>query len=210
MKSAWNLLGVGAWLIVIAFFIWMIYDIRKRRLKQLVQTHKKFSTRNLIISLIEVAVFVVGFCTMSYQTFFKSIDLTSKQTVRIHYRYDALVLNTNQQPSYFVSVKTGGGKNPLQTFTYLVDGAEYQTTNRNASISYGKRITDVEADAYPWDRKALQREDKRTEHAFTAVMTATYKDNWQNGLGLHAGRHATQYTLIRIPAQTFVHFENKE
>ena len=36
------------------------------------------------------------------------------------------------------------------------------------------------------------------------AVVARYKKNWRNGLGLSAGRVATEYYLIRIPDQTFV------
>lgn len=42
MKSAWNLVGMGLWLLLIVYFAYIIHDMRARRLR-LIVTEKRAS-----------------------------------------------------------------------------------------------------------------------------------------------------------------------
>lgn len=42
-----------------------------------------------------------------------------------------------------------------------------------------------------------------------AIYTAKYKNTAVNGLGLHAGREAERFYLIRVPDSSFINKENK-
>lgn len=50
----------------------------------------------------------------------------------------------------------------------------------------------------------LAKYDVKYQKAYVAIYEAKYKNTWQNGLGLHVGRNALKYYLIRVPDATFV------
>ncbi len=70
MKSAWNLVGMGLWLLLLVYLVWMVHDMRVRRLRLLVTEKKSYSSRNVMISVVELVIFLLGLWGMGYATFF--------------------------------------------------------------------------------------------------------------------------------------------
>lgn len=207
MKSAWNLIGMGLWLLLLIYLIWMVHDMRVRRLRLLVTEKKSFSQRNIIISSVELIVFLLAGWGMSYTTFFQDVSSLQQSRVTVAYHYEPLVLETGSgstNPSYYVRVKTGNGRKPIQHFTYYTAGEQYNATSNDATVSDGKHPVNVDAAAYKWDEAKLKKLDQKHQRAWIGVVETTYKKNFLNGIGLHAGRLANRFTLIRIPDHSFM------
>jgi len=205
MKSTWNLVGMGVWLLVLIALVWMVHDMRVRRIRLIVKEHHSFSWRNFTISTIELVAWLLVFGGMSYTTFFQNVnhlgDRVSQTT-----RYEPLVINTGDGngSSYYVTVNNSKGNKPIQTYTYLTEGEKYQVSSTDATVSDGNKAINLPASAYKWDAKKVTKYDQRHQKAWVGVIETTYKKSFVNGLGLHAGRLADRFTLIRIPDHSFM------
>ncbi|WP_143462669.1 LVIS_2131 family protein [Levilactobacillus enshiensis] len=205
MKSTWNLVGMGVWLLVLIALVWMVHDMRVRRIRLIVKEHHSFSWRNFTISTIELVAWLLVFGGMSYTTFFQNVnhlgDRVSQTT-----RYEPLVINTGDGSgsSYYVTVNNRKGNKPIQTYTYLTEGEKYQVSSADATVSDGKKAINLPASAYKWNAKKVAKYDQRHQKAWVGVIETTYKKSFVNGLGLHAGRLADRFTLIRIPDHSFM------
>ncbi|GAK47997.1 hypothetical protein LOSG293_160400 [Secundilactobacillus oryzae JCM 18671] len=204
MKSAWNLIGMGLWLLLLIYLIWMVHDMRVRRLKLIVTEKRSFSWHNLTISAIELVVFLLGLWGMSYATFFQDVSKLDKARVTESYQYEPMVLNAEEDPAVYVTVKTGNGRHPIQHYTYFTKGERYQVTSEDATITMGNHPINVAASAYKWDTKRVKYMDRRYQQAWVGVVETTYKKTFWNGIGLHAGRLANRFTVIRIPDKSFM------
>ncbi|QMU08424.1 LVIS_2131 family protein [Levilactobacillus suantsaii] len=205
MKSSWNLVGMGLWLLVLITLVWMTHDMRVRRIHLIVKEGRSFSWRNFIISTVELVVWLLFFGGMSATTFFQNEShLGSRVTQET--RYEPLVLTTGDSKgsSYYVEVNNGGGDKPIQQYTYLTEGERYQVDSTVATVSTGKKPINLPASAYKWNKKKVAKYDQRHQKAWVGVIETTYKKNFLNGIGLHAGRLAHRYTLIRIPDHSFM------
>jgi len=205
MKSTWNLVGMGVWLLVLIALVWMVHDMRVRRIQLIVKEHHSFSWRNFTISTIELVAWLLVFGGMSYTTFFQNVnhlgDRVSQTT-----RYEPLVINTGSSngSAYYVSVNNSTGKKPVQTYTYLTEGEKYEVRSTDATVSDGKKAINLPASAYKWDTQKVTKYDQRHQKAWVGVIETTYKKSFVNGIGLHAGRLANRFTLIRIPDHSFM------
>ena len=45
---SWNLLGILIWVIIILYLVFIIQDIRKRRIKMIIKSHKRFTWPNFL------------------------------------------------------------------------------------------------------------------------------------------------------------------
>ncbi|KRK47705.1 hypothetical protein GPK34_11385 [Secundilactobacillus kimchicus] len=207
MKSAWNLVGMGLWLLLLVYLVWMVHDMRVRRLRLLVTEKKSYSSRNVMISVVELVIFLLGLWGMGYATFFQDVSALKQSRVTVAYKYEPLVLETGKNTrnqSFYVRVKTGTGRTPIQYFTYYTAGEKYQVTSNAATVSDGKNPVNVDASAYKWNTAKLKAMDRTHQKAWVGVIETTYKKNFLNGIGLHAGRLANRFTLIRIPDHSFM------
>lgn len=201
---SWNLLGVLLWVVVILYFIFVIQNIRKRRIKMIIKKHQQFSWNNFLIDILEVAVFLVGVIWLFGRTMLDNPDLEDKTKITSTITYEPLVINTGTGNSNYVTINSKKKKISTQTYTYYCNGKKARVSSDFASVAYGKSPLDLNASRIPYDKKELKKMDRKYQKAYVATYTATYKKVWQNGLGLHAGHIATRYYLIRIPDASFV------
>ncbi|AQW21415.1 hypothetical protein PL11_005445 [Lentilactobacillus curieae] len=203
MKSAWNLVGMGLWLLLVIYLVWMIHDMRSRRLKLIVTEKKSFSWPNFTRSAIELVVFLLALWGMTYATIFQDVAKLNKDAVKTTYTYKPLVLQYAER-SHYVTVSQTSGRKPMQTYSYYIDGGKYEVNSSDATISYGKNPLNVSAEAYKWNKEWLKHLDVRYQRAWVGTVTTTYKKNFMNGIGLHAGRQANRFSLIRVPDKSFM------
>lgn len=205
MKSTWNLVGMGLWLLVLVTVVWMVHDMRVRRIRLIVKEHHSFSWQNLTISTIELVVWLLFFGGMSYTTFFQNVNGLGSRVTQTT-RYEPLVINTGngKGSAYYVTVNNSHGNKPVQTYTYLTEGEKYQVSSTSATVSAGKKAINLPASAYKWNVKKVSKYDQRHQKAWVGVIETTYKKSFVNGIGLHAGRLADRFTLIRIPDHSFM------
>lgn len=204
MRLGFNLFGILAWVIVVLLLVFVIQNIRKRHLKMIIQDRKRFEAKTLAIDLAEVVLFILAAGAMAKLTFFDNPDLSNRQVVQSQIEYRPLILTTGRHGSYYVTAKSTKKTQPVQSYTFYSDGNKYTVDSHYATVSSGKKMSTANAAMIPFNKQALQRADDRYQQAFMAVYTATYQNNWRNGLGLHAGRTAMRYYYLRVPDETFV------
>ena len=123
--------------------------------------------------------------------------------------YKPLVLQPSASQSYYVQVKSTKNRDLSQQYIFYLKGKKYTVPSYLATVSYEKDPINVTASALPFSRKELKKEDSRYQQAYVAIYTAKYKNTAVNGLGLHAGREAKRFYLIRVPDSSFIDKENK-
>lgn len=198
----WNLIGAGAWLLLALYLAFMIWHIRTRHLRMLVKGQKP--ARTWLIDGLEVIIFALAAYALVWAAWLRPIDYADSKVVSVHYSYHPLILQTGAKRSYYVTVQSGNGKQPVRYFTYWTAGAKNKTNSRDADISQGSDPLTMTASAYPWHHAKLIKLDETAEKAYVATMTAHYQPTFLNGLGMHVGHLAERFDLIRIPNETFM------
>ncbi len=66
---SWNLLGILLWVIVILYLVFIIQNIRKRRITMIINQHKRFTWPNFILDIVEVLVLLLAAGYMFSRTF---------------------------------------------------------------------------------------------------------------------------------------------
>lgn len=202
----WNWLGWLLWIAAIAFLCFVIHYIRVKQLMLIAKTGKRYSGQlfgRYVIMLVVALAWLWGMC---YLSFFRPVDYHNSQEVTTSTKYQALQLGQVKDDYYYVKVnRRSSGKRPVVSYTYWTTGNKNMTNSNYASIADSNHYLSTEAAAYPWNHKALKKEDARTNHAYAAVLSIRYRNNILNGLGCRAHHLAEQYTLIRVPASNLVY-----
>lgn len=201
---SWNLLGILLWVIILLYLVFVIQSIRKRRIKMIIQEHKRFSWPNFLLSVLQVVVLLIAGGWLLGQAMFDNPDLEDSSRITSNVQYQPLIMNTGAKKSSYVTINSAKKKYGSQTYTYYRAGTKVTVGNNYATVSYGATPLSVTAEKIPYELKTLKKMDRKYQRAYVAVYTAKYKKTWQNGIGLHAGRIATRYYLIRIPDQSFI------
>lgn len=201
---SWNLLGILIWVVIILYLVFIIQNIRKRRIKMIIKQHKRFTWPNFIIDLIEIVIFLAAACWMFNECWLDNPDLEDTSRITSSVKYEPLVMNTGVGNSSYVTINSSKKKMGTQSFTYYRAGSKTTVSSSFASVSYGANPSNISAERIPYVKKELTKMDRKYQRAYVAIYTAKYKPNWQNGIGMHARRIATQYYLIRIPDASFI------
>lgn len=206
---SWNVLGVALWVGAIVYLVFIVQNIRHRRLKMIIQRQHKFEWGNSLISLLEV----VSFCLLTgwllAVSLFDDPNLTDTSRITSSVTYKSLVLQPSASQSYYVQVKSTKNRDLSQQYIFYLAGKKYTVPSHLATVSYEKDPINVTASALPFSAKELKKEDSRYQQAYVAIYTAEYKNTAANGIGLHAGREAKRFYLIRVPDSSFIDKENK-
>ncbi|MFB9770417.1 LVIS_2131 family protein [Lactiplantibacillus modestisalitolerans] len=204
MTSAWNWIGIIAWIVVLALFIWVFHNIRVRRIKMIVERKHTFEWGSLLITTVELVISFGLIIGMGYATFNRRVDLADQKAVKVSYQYEPLVLRVGTDGSYYVAVERGTNKKPVHIYHYWVNGARYTVSSNKATVVSNLNQVKIADAGVPWSQKALASQDKRHERAYVVKMTATYQPTFWNGLGVHVGHQAMTRWLIRVPEQSFI------
>ena len=206
---SWNVLGVALWVGAIVYLVFIVQNIRHRRLKMIIQRQHKFEWGNSLISLLEV----VSFCLLTgwllSVSLFDDPNLTDTSRITSSVTYKSPVLQPSASQSYYVQVKATKNRDLSQQYIFYLAGKKYTVPSHLATVSYEKDPINVTASALPFSAKELKKEDSRYQQAYVAIYTAEYKNTAANGIGLHAGREAKRFYLIRVPDSSFIDKENK-
>lgn len=206
---SWNVLGVALWVGAIVYLVFIVQNIRHRRLKMIIQRQHKFEWGNSLISLLEVASFCLLVGWLLAVSLFDDPNLTDTSRITSSVTYKPLVLQPSASQSYYVQVKSTKNRDLSQQYIFYLAGKKYTVPSHLATVSYEKDPINVTASALPFSAKELKKEDSRYQQAYVAIYTAEYKNTAANGLGLHAGREAKHFYLIRVPDSSFIDKENK-
>ncbi len=112
---SWNVLGVALWVAVIVYLVFVIKNIRQRRLKMIITRQRTFEVKNFLLSCLEVAVLLVAIAFLGWETLFKKPDLTDRSQVESRVTYHALVLEPSAVKSYYVKEAAG-------SYAYYING----------------------------------------------------------------------------------------
>jgi len=203
MTSAWNWIGIIAWIIVLVLFVWVFHNIRVRRIKMIVERKHTFEWPSLFITIGELIVSLGLVAGMFFVTFNHRVSL-AKNDVSVSYDYEPLVMQVGSNGSTYVAVDRGSANKPVHIYNYWVKGAKYTVSSNKATVVTNLNQVKVADAGIPWQQHALLKQDKQHEKAYVAKMTATYKPSFWNGLGVHVGHQAMTRWLIRVPAQSFI------
>ncbi|GFP09363.1 LVIS_2131 family protein [Lactobacillus helveticus] len=201
---SWNIIGILIWVAIILYLVFIIQNIRSRRIKMIIKQHKHFSWPNFILTVVEVVVLLVAAGWMFNQTFMDNPDLEDASRITSSVKYEPLIMKTGVGNSSYVTINSAKKRYSSQSYTFYKAGSKITASSDYASIAYGDTALDVNAEKIPYVKKTLKKMDKKYQRAYVAIYTATYKKNWQNGIGMHAGHLATRYYLIRVPDQSFI------
>ena len=72
---SWNIIGILTWVAIILYLVFIIQNIRRRRIKMIIKQHKHFSWPNFILNIVEVVILFVAAGWMFNQTFMDNPDL---------------------------------------------------------------------------------------------------------------------------------------
>ncbi len=171
------------------------------------KTGKRYQGSLVVRYIILLVIALAWLWGMCYLSFFRTVDYHNQSEVSTSVKYQALQLTEIKDDYYYVKVnRSDSGKRPVVSYTYwATNNNKYMTNSRFGSIADSSHYLSTEAAVYPWNRKALAKEDQRTNHAFAAVMTIRYKNTLLNGLGCRIHHVAEQYTLIRVPASNLIY-----
>ncbi|KRO08082.1 hypothetical protein IV64_GL000933 [Lactiplantibacillus xiangfangensis] len=172
----------------------------------IVERKHTFEWNSLFITIGELIISIGLLAGMGYATFNHQVDLTDAKGVKVTYKYEPLVLRVgnNGSASYYVAVDRGTKDKPVHIYHYWINGAKYTVSSNKATVVSDLKQVKVADAGIPWSQKALTKMDRHHEQAYVVKMTATYKPNFWNGLGIHVGHQAMTRWLIRVPAQSFI------
>lgn len=204
MTLGWNWLGILLLVVLILYLVFIVQNIRKRHLRMIIRDRKRFDAKTFALDIVELLVLFAGIFFMTRQTFFDNPDLADRGAVTSKIEYRPLILSTGDNGSYYVTAHSEKKTKPAQSYSFYSDGNHITVDSHYATISSGDKPSAVNAAMIPYSKKDLNKADKHYQKAFMAVYTARYNNNWRNGLGLHAGRIAVRYYLLRVPDDTFI------
>ena len=204
MTIGWTVLGIVAWLLIVLYLVFIIQNIRSRHLVMIVRDRKRFDWKTILVDVLEIALLILAGGYMLFLTFFNNPSLDDKKVISSEIDYQPLILTTGNKRSYYVTAESNNTTSSVQTYKFYSNGNSYLVSSNNATVSDSKDPMSVEASAIPFSKKELLKADAHYQNAYVATYTATYKRTWFNGLGLHSGRQAAKYYLIRVPDRTFV------
>ena len=115
--NSWNLIGLFAWVILIAYLFFIIWHIRRRHIKAIVKSGRQVSPSVVLVDLVEVAVLLLAVAGMVWVSWLRPIDYRDSHEVTISHSAQPLILQTGDEHSFYVRVRTGNGKNPILYYT---------------------------------------------------------------------------------------------
>lgn len=201
---SWNVLGVALWVALIVYLTFIVQNIRKRRLRMIIERHHSFEWGNFAISIAEIAIFCLALGWLARQSVFDNPNLNDQTRISAKVKYQSLILQPGASKNYYVKVDSSKTKNASQNYIFYTAGHKYTVPSRMATVSYEDNPINVTASTIPFKLAKLKQMDDRYQKAYVAVYTARYKNTAQNGLGMHAGKVATRFFLIRVPDTSFI------
>ena len=206
--SSWNFVGIIAWIIVIALLIFVVFNIRNRHLKILVQQKKKITGLTILTDLLEIVVVILAVSGMLYTSLFTKVDLNDKDNIAVSYKYNPMIVQTTDDgQGYYVKINKQESSSSTDVYQYWLNNSKYTVSSQNATISDATLPFTVSGLRLNWPVKKIRKLDSKYQDAYVITMQAKYKNNFRNGLGLKANRFAMEYRVLRVPASSFINVE---
>ncbi|GEO46858.1 LVIS_2131 family protein [Companilactobacillus kimchii] len=206
--SSWNFVGIIAWIIVIALLIFVVFNIRNRHLKILVQQKKKITGVTILTDLLEIVVVILAVSGMLYTSLFTKVDLNDKDNITVSYKYNPMIVQTTDDgQGYYVKINKQESSSSTDVYQYWLNNSKYTVSSQNATVSDATLPFTVSGLRLNWPVKKIKKLDSKYQDAYVITMQAKYKNNFRNGLGLKANRFAMEYRVLRVPASSFINVE---
>ncbi|TGD23395.1 hypothetical protein EGT49_05865 [Companilactobacillus suantsaicola] len=203
--NSWNFVGIIAWIIVIALLIFVVFNIRNRHLKILVQKKTKITWTTILVDFLEILVVILMVSGLLYTSLFTKVDLTDKNDVNVTYKYDPMIIQTTDDgQGYYVKIDKKESSSSTDVYQYWLNNSKYTISSRNATISDATLPFTVSGLRLDWPMKKINKYDSKYQYAYVITVHAKYKNNFINGLGLKANRFAMEYRVLRVPARSFI------
>ncbi|WP_010624750.1 LVIS_2131 family protein [Companilactobacillus versmoldensis] len=203
--NAWNFVGILAWIIVIALLFLVVFNIRNRHLKILVENKKKITWKTICLDTVEILIVIAAVIGMLYMSLFSRVDVGNKKDIAISYKFDPMIVQTRSDgQGYYVKMDKTDKDSANNTYKYWLNNSEYTVSSKEASISDGTLPFNVSGTHFSWPMKKIKKADNKYQTAYVVTAQAQYKSNFRNGLGLRAGRYASEYRVLRVPARSFI------
>ena len=203
--NSWNFVGIIAWIIVIALLIFVVFNIRNRHLKILVQKKTKITWTTILADFLEILVVILMVSGLLYTSLFTKVDLTDKNDVNVTYKYDPMIIQTTDDgQGYYVKIDKKESSSSTDVYQYWLNNSKYTISSRNATISDATLPFTVSGLRLDWPMKKINKYDSKYQYAYVITVHAKYKNNFINGLGLKANRFAMEYRVLRVPARSFI------
>ncbi len=161
-------------MILIAYRFFIIWHIRRRHIKAIVKSGRQVSPSVVLVDLVEVAVLLLAVAGMVWVSWLRPIDYRDSHEVTISHSAQPLILQTGDEHSFYVRVRTGNGRSDF-ALDYWTEGAKYENTSHNAEVSSGSQPLTPRAAAYPWSKKELKKLDQSADRAYVATVSAQHK-----------------------------------
>ena len=65
---SWNIIGILIWVAIILYLVFIVQNIRQRRIKMIIKQHKRFSWPNMALNIVEIVVLLLAAGWMFNQT----------------------------------------------------------------------------------------------------------------------------------------------
>jgi len=203
--NSWNFVGIISWIIVIALLIFVVFNIRNRHLKILVEQKKKITGATILTDLLEILVVILAVSGMLYMTLFTKVDSMNKDEVAVSYKYDPLIVQTTSDgQGYYVKIDKKESNSSTDVYQYWLNNSTYTVSSQNSTISDATLPFTVSGLRLDWPMKKITKLDSKYQSAYVITVQARYKNNFKNGLGLRANRYAMEYRVLRVPARSFI------
>ena len=206
--NSWNFIGIIAWIIVIALLFLVVFNIRNRHLRILVEQQTKITWKTICLDVVEILVVIAAVIGMLYVSLFSRVRLDDNENIAITYKYDPMIIQTTSgAQGYYVKIDKGNSNASTNLYQYWLNNSEYTVSSREASISDATLPFNVAGVHINWPMKKIKTMDNKYQSAYVVTAEAKYKNNFINGLGLRAGHFASEYRVLRVPDRSFINVE---
>lgn len=203
--NGWNFIGILAWIIVIVLLFLVVFNIRNRHLKILVEHKAKITWKTVCLDVIEILVVVAAVIGMLYLSLFSRVDVNDKSDIAVTYQFDPMIMQTTRDgQGYYVKIDKKSSNGSTSVYKYWLNNSEYTVSSREANVSDATLPFSAPGTHLNWPMKKIAKMDQKYQHAYVVTASAKYKNNFINGLGLRAGRYASEYRVIRVPERSFI------
>ncbi|MQS53000.1 LVIS_2131 family protein [Companilactobacillus mishanensis] len=203
--SAWNFIGILAWIIIIVLLFLVVFNIRNRHLKILVEDRKKITWKTIAVDVIEILVVIAAVSGMLYTTLFTRVNLNDKNEVNVTYKFEPMIVQTTSDgQGYYVKIDKENSNKSTNVYQYWLNNSQYSVSSRDSSVQDASLPFNVSGVRLDWPMKKIKKMDQKYQYAYVITAEAKYKNNFINGLGLKAGRFASEYRVLRVPDRSFI------
>lgn len=205
--NGWNFIGILAWIIVIALLFLVVFNIRNRHLKILVEHKTKITWKTICLDALEILVVIAAVIGMLYVSLFSRVDLNNKQDIAVSYKFEPMIMQTTKDgQGYYIKIDKNSSNGSNNVYQYWLDNSKYSVSSRESSISDGTLPFNVSGVHLNWPMKKISKMDQKYQYAYVVTAEAKYKSNFINGLGMRAGHYASEYRVLRVPARSFINY----